>query len=129
MDLSSKQTLGWLGWALAGVSAGLTPPASAQEQLWISQFGSTARDYANALAPDGAGGMMIAGYTDGSLAGTNAGDFDAWLARYDGAGNRVWIRQFGTSAFDSATALAPDGVGGVFVAGHTDGSASSGCSS
>ncbi len=34
---------------------------------------------------------------------------------------QVWVKQFGTGAFDSAAALAPDGVGGVFLAGGTEG--------
>ena len=47
---------------------------------------------------------------------------DAWLARYDSAGNQTWIRQFGTSGSEYAYALCPDGAGGAFAAGHTTGS-------
>ncbi len=100
----------------------LLPAAHAQEQLWITQFGSSGDDFARALAPDGAGGVMVGGYTHGSLGGPNAGSRDVFLARYDSAGDRLWIRQFGTSTGDSAQALAPDGAGGVMVAGLTTGS-------
>ena len=96
-------------------------PAQAQNQLWIRQFGTSEEDHATALAPDGAGGVMIAGVTEGRLAGPNAGLWDAFLARHDDAGNQLWIRQFGTSSDDYAYALAPDGVGGVIVAGTTEG--------
>ena len=65
---------------------------------------------------------MITGRTSGSLGGPNAGSNDAYLARYDGEGDRLWIRQFGTSAWDQARALAPDGAAGVMVAGYTTGS-------
>ena len=98
------------------------PAAHGQEQLWLTQFGTSERESAYALAPDGAGGVMVAGGTSGSLGGPNAGLNDAFLARYDGAGNQLWIRQFGTSEGEIAWALAPDGAGGVFIAGHTNGS-------
>ncbi|MCH8269587.1 MAG: hypothetical protein IH985_00055 [Planctomycetes bacterium] len=95
---------------------------SAGNRLWIRKFGTSASDSARALAPDGAGGVLVAGSTAGNLGGPHAGGWDAFLARYDGAGDRLWIRQFGTSEDDVASALAPDGPGGVMVAGWTDGS-------
>ena len=112
---------------LAAPNAGNPDPFLARydstgNRLWIRQFGTGDFSYARALAPDGAGGVMVAGYTLGSLGGPNAGETDVFLARYDSAGNRIWIRQFGTSRFDRALALAPDGVGGVMVAGETLGS-------
>ena len=94
---------------------------SVGNQLWIRQFGTSSKDGATALAPDGVGGAMVAGTTEGDLGGPNAGSEDAFLARYDGAGNRIWIRQFGTNSNDGAAALASDGAGGVIVAGATEG--------
>ncbi len=99
----------------------LIPAAHAQDQLWITQFGTSGVDWANALTSDGAGGAMVAGWTMGSLSGPNAGQADVFLSRYDSAGGRLWMRQFGTSASDFALALAPDGSGGVMVAGNTFG--------
>ncbi|MCH7792111.1 MAG: hypothetical protein IID31_07525 [Planctomycetes bacterium] len=89
---------------------------SAGNQIWMRGIGSC-MDAAQALAPDGTGGVMVAGWTGGDLGGPNAGRSDVFLARYDSAGNRIWIRQFGTSSRDEALALAPDGAGGVMVAG------------
>ena len=60
----------------------LVPAAHAQEQLWIRQFGTTGPDGAYALTPDGAGGVMVAGWTRGSLGGPNAGRADVFLARF-----------------------------------------------
>jgi len=88
-------------------------PASAQDQLWIRQFGTSGAEDARAAAPDGLSGVYFTGSTDASLGGPNAGSYDAWLARYDSAGNQTWIRQFGTSNSDSAHAAASDGSGGV----------------
>ncbi len=95
---------------------------SAATQTWLRQFGTSGGDGAFALAPDGAGGTYIAGYTDGSLGGPAAGGLDAWLARYDPTGNQQWIRQLGTSDSEQASALASDGAGGTYIAGYTYGS-------
>jgi hypothetical protein len=93
-------------------------------QLWIRQFGTSENDYAYALAPDGVGGVFVAGYTWGSLRGMNAGERDAFIARFDADGTQLWLRQFGTPEEDQAWALTPDGSGGVVVAGWTRGSLS-----
>jgi hypothetical protein len=100
----------------------LAPVASAQRQVWIRQFGSNGQDEALAATPDGLGGVYMCGRTFGDLDGLHAGAGDAWVARYDRAGNPYWIRQFGTHTLDRAYAVAPDGSGGVFVGGGTQGS-------
>ena len=45
----------------------------ARARDWIRQFGTSRHDLARALAPDGAGGAMVAGETSGSLGGPNGG--------------------------------------------------------
>jgi hypothetical protein len=107
---------------LGGPSAGSWDPWLARHDgagnlLWIVQFGTSGDDQAQFVAPDGAGGAFVGGVTDGSLGGPNAGAVDAWLARHDGAGNRLWILQLGTSSPDSATSGASDGTGGLFWGG------------
>jgi len=89
---------------------------------WVRQFGDpTQADRAYAIAPDGAGGVYLAGYTKGSIGGTaNSGDKDAVLARVDEAGNVLWTRQFGGAGEDKGLALATD-AHGVYVAGVTSG--------
>ena len=61
----------------------LIPAAHAQERTWITQFGTSESDYANALASDGVGGVIVSGQTQGNLGGSNAGGVDVFLARYD----------------------------------------------
>ena len=82
------------------------------------QLGTPSIDEIRAAAPDGAGGVYVAGSTQGSLAAANAGYSDLWVAHYDGAGNRLWIRQLGTVGGNEAYAAVAD-VGGVVLTGQT----------
>ncbi len=122
MSVLSKRTFGWLGLAVAGVIAGLTPRAHAQELQWIRQFSTSEDDFANELAPDGAGGVLLAGTTKGGLGGGSVGPRNVFLTRYDSEGDQLWIRQFGAGGSNFAGALTRDGAGGVLFAGSTFGS-------
>jgi hypothetical protein len=95
---------------------------SAGNELWTRQFGGSADDRATALRVDGSGNVYVAGTTNGALPGqSGAGDFDPFLRKYDGAGNALWTRQFGTSAYDYAASVSTDGRGDVYLAGGTSG--------
>src|SRR6185295_9001297 len=50
-----------------------------------------------------------------------AGQSDVFVAHYTIAGVRDWIRQIGTTALDNVYTAAPDGSGGVYVGGFTNG--------
>lgn len=98
-----------------------TLPAATQTQLWAEKFGTTTSDGANTSAPDGAAGVFVGGHTYGSLAGPVNGSVDATLARYDSAGNQLWMQQFGSSGGEIPSACVPDGAGGVYLGGTTSG--------
>jgi outer membrane protein assembly factor BamB len=92
------------------------------KELWTRQIGtSTDRDdQVRGIALDGAG-IYVAGSTADTLPGqTSAGNADAFVRRYDPAGNEVWTRQFGSSSFDQARGVAVTG-SGVYLAGITAG--------
>jgi catechol 2,3-dioxygenase-like lactoylglutathione lyase family enzyme len=91
-------------------------------RLWDRQIGTSGQDEAVALAPDGAGGVYIAGITTGNLAAPSAGGTDIWLARYDGTGLQLWVRQFGSPDADHVHDMAPGPGGGIYLAGQTGGS-------
>ncbi|HTF90905.1 MAG TPA: hypothetical protein VK843_20975 [Planctomycetota bacterium] len=115
-------TNGSLGGPHAGVyDAWVARYDSAGNRLWIRQSGTASEDFLTASAPDGQGGLYVGGRTKGSLGGPSAGDFDAWLAHYDSAGNQTWMRQFGSSQWDELRSAASDGLGGAYVAGTTKG--------
>jgi hypothetical protein len=92
------------------------------KDLWTRQIGTAADvdDQVRGIALDGTG-VYLAGSTADTLPGqTSAGNADAFVRKYDSAGNELWTRQFGTSSFDQARATAAH-ASGVYLAGLTAG--------
>ena len=76
------------------------------------------------IAPDGSGGVWVAGRTESSdFPVTTGPDFggsqDGFVGQVSGAGALVSLRYLGGSRSERAEALVPDGSGGVWVAGYT----------
>ncbi len=90
--------------------------------LWTRQVGTSATDAGIGVAVDDAGNAYMTGYTEGSLGGPNAGEFDAFLAKFDASGTLLWTHQVGTPAQDLGFSLAVDGAGTAFITGYTWGS-------
>ncbi|WP_226994236.1 SBBP repeat-containing protein [Myxococcus hansupus] len=112
--------------AFAGVVCAAGAPSVAQAQVpppaWVQQLGSDLDEQASAVAVSGTS-VYVVGHTSSQLgADPQAGGHDAFVARYDNAGNLQWVRQFGTPQMDRATAVATDEDGNVYVAGTTFGS-------
>ncbi len=104
-----------------GFDVFLTKYTSGGTRSWLTQFGTSADEEANGVAVDGSGNAYVTGYAYGSLAGTNAGKQDAFVAKVDAAGARGWTSQFGTSVDDAGKAVAVDSNGNVVAVGFTDG--------
>jgi len=91
-------------------------------EVWTRQFGGGGADVASGVAVGSGGEVYVVGTTSSALPGqVAAGSFDAFVRRYDSAGQEVWTRQFGTSAGDNARRLAVDRDGQVLVVGSTEG--------
>lgn len=76
-------TEGSLGGPNAGASgAFLTKFDPFGNVLWTHQFGTVDTDQSFSVAVDGTGNVYSSGFTDGSLGGPNAGDFDAFLVKF-----------------------------------------------
>ena len=106
---------GYTAGSLAADSAGdkdviVAKYAPDGSQLWLRQLGTWGEDKGLGLAVDAAGNVYVCGVVRGALAEPQ-GDFDAFLAAFDGEGNRRWVQQFGTSGWDQADAVVvrPDG--------------------
>ena len=109
--------------ALAACGSATAPTSSTTKQAtWVAQFGSTQFDIGFGIGSDASGNSYVAGYTAGTLTGqTSAGGTDAILAKYDGSGNQVWLKQFGSSAGDVANGIAVDASGNSYITGDTNG--------
>jgi hypothetical protein len=90
-------------------------------QLWAKNIGTTDFDWAWGVDTDSEDNVYVTGWTLGNLGGTNAGSYDAWLAKYDNDGNQEWVHQFGTSGDDEAFGIKVDSYDNVYVIGYTDG--------
>jgi enterochelin esterase-like enzyme len=92
---------------------------SAGNELWVRQFGSAGEEKGWGVVARGAA-VYVAGMTGGAL-GTPVGGNDGFLARFDGTGNQVWLRQFGTAAGEEVWGLTADAAGNTYVAGYSAG--------
>jgi outer membrane protein assembly factor BamB len=94
---------------------------SAGSRLWSRLLGGAANDSGNAIAVR-SGAVYVAGYSGGALPGSAAaGKNDIALARYDESGTLAWAKSFGSTQDDTATGVAIDPSGNVFLCGTTGG--------
>lgn len=85
--------------------------------IWSRQFGGAGFEHTTAVASDG--NVYVVGDTETALPGqTSAGNYDAFLRKYDSNGQEVWTRQFGSAAADFARAVAVDD-SGIYVVGDS----------
>lgn len=91
--------------------------------VWLRQIGAGEGTYTGVadVFVDAADHVLVAGITNGDLAGASAGGADAFVAKFDGDGVEAWRRQFGTGVTDWASAVAVDAGGRVYVTGYTAG--------
>ena len=84
----SGYTEGDLGGTNAGFSdAFVSKYDAAGTLLWTEQLGSNSPDGSNGVSADGLGNVYISGATRGNPGGANAGSHDAFVSKYDAAGN------------------------------------------
>lgn len=97
------------------------PPPSWQ---WARTGTCTTSDNGSSIAADNSGNVFTTGYYFGSnftLSTTtlsNAGNYDAYVAKFDFSGNFLWARSIGGAFDDVANAIACDNAGNVFVTGY-----------
>lgn len=98
---------------------GNTPPPIATEG--IGQLGTPGVDEITSVAIAPNDGVYLAGYSSGSLGGTNRGSNDGWISRYDNQNNLLWSRQIGTQDWDGIWDIATDSEGNLYSVGTTRG--------
>lgn len=100
--------------------------ADTLEEVWIEQFGANLQDWAWDVDADAQGNLYVCGHTYGRIkeAATDehAGLNDGFVIKMEPTNGQIqWVRQFGTSASDSARNISVVG-NHVYVCGHTYGS-------
>eukprot|EP00053_Salpingoeca_punica_P020724 m.212262 g.212262 ORF g.212262 m.212262 type:complete len:485 (-) comp19943_c0_seq1:337-1791(-) len=89
--------------------------------MWVRLLGGSGNDVGSSVATDSAGNINVAGFTNSATlnGSTSAGSTDAFIAKYDNNGSRLWVRLLGSNTSDVVFSVATDSTGNVFVAGHT----------
>jgi len=95
---------------------------------WARQAGGSACDEGLGIAVDGTGNVFVTGFFQGNASFgttnlTSFGQSDVFVAKYDPAGNLVWVSQAGSRDYDEANAIALDDAGNAYVTGYFDGNA------
>jgi hypothetical protein len=99
--------------------------------LWLKRAGGTGSDISHGLVVDNLGNVAITGEFQGTAkfdarSVKAAGLGDAFIAKYDSAGNNVWVHSGGSTtsfAGDPAKAIAADGASNYYITGDYTGTA------
>ena len=105
----------------AGGNMGGSVPAAVTKWSAAAMYAGEKR--AEAIAVDTMGNIIMAGSAKGSIAFPplmpvqNQGEWDAWLIKFDGTGNCLWVKGFGDPADDFSYAVVTDGQDNIIVGG------------
>jgi uncharacterized protein (TIGR03437 family) len=105
----------------------LTGTAHAAGTIYSTLLSGSGQDYASAVTSDSQGNTYVAGVTyspdfpvtPGAWQTTLGGASDAFVAKLGPTGKVIWATYLGGAAVDSATGLALDSSGNVWVTGAT----------
>lgn len=96
--------------------------------VWANRAGGSRADFGMGVAADSLGNCYITGsYRDQAVFGTmditSAGGYDAFVAKYNGAGTIQWVKSYGGPIDDNGFDVAVDGGSNVYVTGDFSGDA------
>lgn len=92
---------------------------------WHTNMGSLSHDNAEGIAVDGSGNIYVAGWTEstwGTPIHPYAGGRDAFVAKLNSSGERLWHTFMGGDNDDSGAAIAVDGDGNIYMVGKSNAS-------
>jgi hypothetical protein len=88
--------------------------------LWSTRISNITADAANAVALSPSNELFVTGATFQTLGPRSFGQQDAYVLKVDKAtGSILWAAQAGSRDSDYPTAMAFDGAGNIYIAGHT----------
>lgn len=94
--------------------------AAPTSTLSVSAAPTSGTTTAQSTVVDGSGNVYVLGNATGNFGNqVNQGSQDAYLTKYDSAGNVLWTRLLGSTGTANGAALALDPTGGVVIAGST----------
>ena len=110
---------------------GLDGSGTAAAGGWLKVFGDATDQFADGVAVDSVGNVILLGDFEGSVnlglgAVTSAGNYDVLLAKLTGAGVPVWNKNFGDAKQQNAGNVTVDDLGSIVLTGTFDGSISFG---
>ncbi len=98
------------------------------KRVWATYYGGQGTESGNGITCDEFGNVYIAGgstSTDVNLASQNShqgtlnGTSDAFIAKFDGNGTRIWATYFGGPGTETAAAIVSDKGGHIYISGNT----------
>ncbi|WP_234110530.1 SBBP repeat-containing protein [Chryseobacterium sp. R2A-55] len=94
---------------------------------WGTYYGGSDYDWGYFIATDFQGNVFLDGHTGsdanisttGSYQASRSGSYDAFLAKFNGAGSRIWGTYYGGAEQERASACTVDNSDNVIVTGYT----------
>jgi len=101
--------------------------SSSGNLFWGTYYGGNNEDYGYGIGADQLGNIYITGMTNsiigiatsGAYQTSFAGNSDAFLAKFNTTGNRLWATFYGGSGGDCAFGISVDVFGNVYISGVT----------
>jgi len=130
-DVSGIATKGAYQTSLSGSMDAFVAKFSPDGKLiWSTYFGGDSLDYGLGLKTDPRGNVFLAGWTfsnkglatNGSFQSKYTGNGQAFLAKFNAAGNLKWATYFGGNAQNEGLCLAADSKGNALLGGLTNSS-------
>jgi hypothetical protein len=101
---------------------GDNPAETAPELIWTRQWGTSLNDRGKGVAVDSSGNIYVCGHSYGNIDGiANQGGLDAFVKKFDSAGNWIWTKTLATASDDDASGIAVDADNFIYVTGRTYG--------
>jgi PKD-like domain/GEVED domain/Secretion system C-terminal sorting domain/Beta-propeller repeat len=90
---------------------------------WAKNAGGASTDYGRNIAVDASSNVYVSGQfnsaaiTVGTTTVSTVGSYDGFVLKYNSAGTPQWIKSFGGTSTESATAVTTDASGNVYATG------------
>ena len=96
--------------------------------IWSTYYGGTTLDYCTSTSVDAQNNVYLSGHsmsttniaTSGSYQSVLNGSLDAYLAKFDPNGTRLWATYFGGSSYDQLFSMYVEPTGAIYLSGDTN---------